>query len=87
MSNHPPRHRATQILLWMIVLAGFAGALWFANLFVFHRWAAYAPPEEAEIHLHEAKISLAISISLLAAACLSGWSILAIRKHNRQSDA
>lgn len=87
MSNHALRLWATQLLLWLIVLAGFAGALWFANLFVFHRWAAYAPPDETEIHLCGAKISLARSISLLAAACLSGWGILAIRKRNRQSDA
>ena len=76
-----------QLFLWLALLASIAGALWFANQFAFHSWAAYAPPGETEFHLHWAKVSAGIVIAFLALASLAGWGIVAIRRINRQSAA
>jgi hypothetical protein len=87
MSSHFLGSWVAQLLLRLAFLAGFVGTLWFANLFFFHGWAAYVPPEETELHLRWAKISAAIALSCLTLTCLSGWAIVAIRRRNRQSAA
>ncbi len=87
MGSHFFTSWVAQLLLWLAVFAGIAGALWFGNLVIFHAWAAYVPPEETEFHLRWAKISTAIVISFLTLTGLSCWGIIAIRRRNRQSAA
>src|SRR5690606_22336923 len=87
MAGHTAKSWIAQLLLWLAILIGVAGALWFANLYVFHSWAAYAPPQETALHLRRARVSAVLCLVSFGVSCLSAWGVIAIRGRHRQSAA
>jgi hypothetical protein len=41
--------RLKRLVLWLVIAVGTLCALWCANLYIFHFWAAYVPPTKLRI--------------------------------------